>query len=295
MNDLLLECPLCDSEQLAIFSSLKDYSISKENFTLSQCQTCDFVFTNPRPSKTSISKYYESPDYISHSNSKKGIFNKVYQLIRDYSIRKKIKLISSFADTDKSIMDFGCGTGEFLNACFQAGWTATGIEPNQKARTFAIDTYHLDVKDELNLNQIPLKSLKIITLWHVLEHVHDVNERIENFSLLLKDSGFLIIAVPNHKSYDASYYNNHWAAFDVPRHLYHFSEKTIKELFSRHKFSWVKSFPMKFDSFYVSMLSEKYKGNKFPFLKAIYIGLKSNLLAKGNPEKFSSVIYIFKK
>ncbi len=272
-----------------------DYSISKEKFALSSCAECGFIFTNPRPEKDNISKYYESSDYISHSNSTAGLLNKIYQFVRRYLLNKKIKLVDRYLEDDRSLLDIGCGTGEFLNACKKLGWLTKGVEPNKNARSLCHENYNLDVIDESKIETISPKSFKVITMWHVLEHVHTLKKRIEELSGLLKYNGVAIIAVPNRESYDAVYYEKYWAAYDIPRHLHHFSATNIKSLFQQHGFEYIESVPMKFDSFYVSILSEKYKENKFPFLNAFWIGLKSNLIAGKNQEKYSSVIYVFRK
>lgn len=293
--EILSNCPICDGEKINPILEVTDYSISKEKFTISSCSTCSFLFTNPRPERENISKYYESSDYISHSNSKTGLINKIYQFVRRHLLNKKIKLVSKYLDSDNSILDIGCGTGEFLNACKKQGWLTKGVEPNENARKFCLDNYNLGVVDESEIGTFLPKSFSVITMWHVLEHVHGLKKRVEDLSFLLKNNGIAIIAVPNRESFDAVYYEKYWAAYDIPRHLYHFASENIKDLFKQNDFEHIESLPMKFDSFYVSILSEKYKNNKFQFLNAFRIGLKSNLIAGKNQEKYSSVIYVFRK
>jgi 2-polyprenyl-3-methyl-5-hydroxy-6-metoxy-1,4-benzoquinol methylase len=294
MMEILVNCPVCNSVELLSSFQITDYSISKEVFNTSVCNECEFLFTNPRPNQDGISKYYESTEYISHSNTKRGLTNKIYQVVRQYSIKKKIDLVASYNDAGK-ILDIGCGTGEFLSSCKKRGWITKGIEPNDKARSYSHSEYGLDVINESEIIHIPSGSFETITMWHVLEHVHHLKKRIEEVSLILKNRGIAVVAVPNHESFDASHYGKYWAAYDIPRHLYHFSAANIKQLFNQYNFEWIKSVPMRFDSFYVSILSEKYRSNKFPFINGLNIGLKSNLMAGKNPEKFSSVIYIFRK
>jgi ubiquinone/menaquinone biosynthesis C-methylase UbiE len=295
MMETLTSCPICGGLSLSWCTKIKDHSITKEIFTISRCESCNFLFTNPRPLKEEIYKYYESPAYISHTNSKNGLFNNIYQRIRQFTIRKKLSLASHYAENDKSILDIGSGTGEFLNICDKNGWLTKGVEPNSNARNFSTTEYRLDVVNDSDLSLIPPNSFKIITMWHVLEHVHELKKRVNEIYDLLKDGGIAIIAVPNHESWDAAYYKTYWAAYDIPRHLYHFSPLNIKELFGQNNFEWIESIPMKFDSFYVSLLSEKYMGSIFYVLNAAYTGLKSNISAGKNPEKFSSTIYIFRK
>ena len=295
MLETLVNCPICNSTNLSLFKKIKDYSITGELFTITQCANCDFVFTNPRPDECTIARYYESPDYISHSNKKEGFLNRVYQVIRNYSLKRKLALISRYSESDKTILDLGCGTGTFLYECSLNGWIGEGIEPNKTARDNAFKEYKLIIKDEPAIIDFKPKSFQIITLWHVLEHVYHLKKRLDEISFILKDNGKIIIALPNYQSYDAAHYNQKWAAYDVPRHLYHFSGKSIRNLLEQFGYSCIESIPMKFDSYYVSILSEKYSKSNMPLVNGIISGLKSNLLAGKDPGKYSSVIYVFGK
>ena len=295
--ELLKECPSCGSGNHTFVRKCKDFTVSAELFQIVQCSSCKLLFTNPRPDTSEISRYYESKDYISHSNSNAGIFNKIYKLIRNYSIKKKIQLIEQCSSSSqKNLLDIGCGTGEFLHACKNAGWSVTGIEPSEMAREQAKKNWSLNVYDESGL--IALKEgekQNIITMWHVLEHVHTLQQRLRQIHELLDKAGILIVAVPNYTSWDAEHYQDLWAAYDVPRHLYHFSPGVLKTSISSYGFKHIASKPMPFDSFYVSLLSEKYKSGKSNIIKAMISGMRSNLKAGKNPEKYSSVIYIFQK
>ena len=258
-----------------------------------QCDDCSFRFTNPRPEVDQLGRYYESQDYISHSNTRKGIFSFVYQSIRRLTIRSKFRMVSALSN-GKSLLDIGCATGELLSYFARNGWQVTGIEPNQKARNFAREVYKLKVEDELFLTSTPEKSFDVITMWHVLEHVPDLNKRFEEINRLLKQDGLLIIAVPNHESRDAVHYGKYWAGYDVPRHLHHFTKKTMKALFEKHGLICIKMIPMKFDSFYVSLLSEKYIHGKNRWMAAVWSGIKSNWHGKWK-NNYSSMIFVAKR
>lgn len=273
----------------------QDYTVSNQKFELVYNTKFDMLETFPQPKIKDLGNYYESEDYISHTDSKKSVVDKLYQIVKGYTLNKKLKLINSFKTDQKNLLDVGCGTGDFLLNCKTNGWKVEGVEPNNNAKNLAktklaINQYSIVYTD---LSEINSKQFDVITLWHVLEHVPNLSAYISNLKLLLKPSGVLVIAVPNYKSYDANYYKQFWAAFDVPRHLWHFSKKSIQLLFSEQKMNVVKILPMKFDSFYVSLLSEKYKRGKTNFLKAFSIGLLSNLKAIRNKE-YSSLIYILK-
>jgi 2-polyprenyl-3-methyl-5-hydroxy-6-metoxy-1,4-benzoquinol methylase len=290
----LTNCPLCGGNSPKKIMQCTDFTVSRETFDIVQCSNCGFKYTNPRPDEKSIGKYYESEDYVSHSNSKKGIINTVYHWVRNYSLRKKVELINKQSKKG-NLLDIGCGTGEFLSTAVADGWIGQGIEPNDKARNQAISNYSLNVLPEEGIKSLNTEHFDVITMWHVLEHVHNLNERVEELYSLLKPGGKAIIAVPNCSSFDASTYGNNWAAYDVPRHLYHFTPETIKALFRKHKFEHIQSYPMKFDSFYVSMLTEKNVHQKNKLFPAFLNGFKSNMKTKNDAEKYSSVIYVFVK
>ncbi len=286
-------CPVCNNNTSDSFLKCKDYTVSKDIFDIVKCKSCGFAFTNPRPIEEKIGGFYESDEYISHSNTSKGVINSIYQKVRNYTISKKISLLKTLS-SEKKLLDIGSGTGEFLNAAKQKGFDVTGAEPSETARSFSNKTYNLNVTNESSLSSYSPDSFDFITMWHVLEHVYHLNDRILEIKRLLSIDGHVIIAVPNLNSYDAKHYEEHWAAYDLPRHLYHFSPETIEMLFEKHGLKLVKKLPMIFDSFYVSMLSEKYKTGKSNLLKALYVGLKSNVKARTN-KNYSSQIYIFKK
>lgn len=290
----LTTCPVCGGESSKKVMDCIDYTVSRETFSIVQCTKCGFKYTNPRPDGKEIGKYYESEEYVSHSNSKKGLINTVYHWVRNYSLRKKVELINSQSKKG-NLLDIGCGTGEFLSTAVANGWKGQGIEPNDKARNQAISNHKLNVLPESGIASLQNNNFDVITMWHVLEHVHTLNERVLEIYSLLKPGGKAIIAVPNCTSYDASVYGKEWAAYDVPRHLYHFTPETMKALFRKHKIDFVQSYPMKFDSFYVSMLTEKNVHKQNRLLPAFLNGFKSNLKTKNDAEKYSSVIYVFVK
>lgn len=287
-------CPVCQHAQFSPFLTCLDYTVSRETFQTVQCDSCGFKFTNPRPEETVLGNYYKSEDYVSHSNTKKGFINSAYQLIRKYTLLKKLQLISKYYKTG-NILDIGCGTGEFLNTCKNAKWKTMGIEPDPGARKMAIENYGLDVREEVEIKKLDNESFDIISMWHVLEHVPQLNERIEDLKRLIKPNGVIIIAVPNCNSLDAGIYKEHWAAYDVPRHLYHFTPKDIEQIFKNHGLKLNTVLPMIFDSFYVSMLSEKIKTGKTNIIRSTWNGLRSNFSAIKSGKTYSSQIYLIRK
>ena len=287
-------CPICNSSTSNQFLTCIDHTVSRETFYIAQCQSCGFKYTNPRPEEQSLGAYYQSEEYVSHSNTKKGFINYTYQIVRKYTLLKKLQLLSKYYKTGK-VLDIGCGTGEFLNVCKQAKWYTTGIEPSPDARNMAIKNYNLNILEESEIKNLPSESFDVITMWHVLEHVPKLNERIEDLKRLIKPNGIIIIAVPNCNSLDAKIYKENWAAYDVPRHLYHFIPKDIELLFKKHDLKMFKVLPMVFDSFYVSMLSEKIKTGRSHIIKSIWNGLRSNIAAIKNGKTYSSQIYLIRK
>jgi 2-polyprenyl-3-methyl-5-hydroxy-6-metoxy-1,4-benzoquinol methylase len=298
MNNMTVEevCPLCGNSQISSTLSVKDYSISQETFQLKKCNSCTFLFTTPVPNQDAIGRYYASDVYISHTDSNKGVIEQLYQLVRKRTLAGKRKLIASLTHREKgSILDYGCGTGAFLNEMKSHGWKTDGIEPDAGARAKAEQLIGGDIGLPNELPNLTAQSYDAVTMWHVLEHVHDLNKTIQEVKRVLKPEGKLFVAVPNHQSFDAQHYGTYWAAYDVPRHLHHFSPETMKSLMERHGLKIVVKKGMWFDSFYVSMLSEKYKIGKINYFKAFFIGLISNLYAFLNVEKCSSLIYVISK
>jgi SAM-dependent methyltransferase len=286
-------CPVCSTKHFEDFITCKDYTVSGELFKIVNCKSCGFKFTNPRPADDKLGDYYKSEDYISHSNTSKGIISKLYHIVRNYTLGKKEALVSGYVSRG-TILDYGCGTGMFLSACKAKGWDCLGMEPDAGARKIG-EGMGLKVHEDLAslARSLSGKKLDAITLWHVLEHVTGLEETLRFFKSELKPGGVLIVAVPNYTSADANHYKEHWAAYDVPRHLYHFEIGSISKLMYNHGFKLDACKPMKFDSFYVSMLSEKYKTGSIKYVSAFINGLSSNLKAK-QAKDYSSVIYVFK-
>ena len=247
-----------------------------------------------RPSIDKLGGYYKSEDYISHTDAKRNLFEKAYHFIKSVALKRKLKLINKLANQEKTLLDVGCGTGDFLKVAKDNHWEVFGIEPNKNARDIANQKTNNTVFDVEHLFKFEPNSFDVITLWHVLEHLPKLDEHISIFESLLKPSGRLIIAVPNFKSYDALHYKNFWAAFDVPRHLWHFSKASISKLVSRQNMKVEKTLPMIFDAYYVSLLSEKYKSGTMNLFRAFWIGFRSNTKGKRSKE-YSSLIYIIKK
>ena len=270
--------------------TVKDHLVSNEEFTLDFDAEKEMLLTKPQPDASKLLQYYESDQYISHTDNKKGLVPFLYHVVKKRSLKKKLGLINSLKKNANSILDIGSGTGAFLSFIKSDFRYVTGIEPNQKARELAKEK---GISLEQDLNDVRDKLFDVITMWHVLEHVPNLEETIRDVEALLKPNGILIIAVPNFYSFDAAYYKNFWAAFDVPRHLWHFSKASMNKLFS-DKLSLLKISPMVFDSFYVSMLSEKNKSGKLNLLKAFFVGLRSNIYALFTKE-YSSLIYCYQK
>ncbi len=267
----------------------KDYSVTGERFELIYDPDFKMLCTQPQPQD--LKKYYESQSYISHTDANKTLIDKLYQRVKKYSLMKKAGLISKYCSGEKTLLDVGAGTGDFLLKAKKSGWDVQGVEPNKDARLLAEGK---GIGLSTSLHSLPNRKYAVITLWHVLEHLPNLEKQIENLVSRLTDKGTLVIAVPNYKSYDAGHYGPYWAAFDVPRHLWHFSKESIQCLFANRGMKVIKVKPMIFDSFYVSLLSEKYKTGRQNYFKAFAIGLWSNLKALGSKE-YSSHIYILRR
>jgi 2-polyprenyl-3-methyl-5-hydroxy-6-metoxy-1,4-benzoquinol methylase len=289
-------CPVCNSATISNQLRAEDYTVSHQQFEIWECANCSLRFTQNVPDLLAVTDFYQSDNYISHTDTDKGIINKLYHLVRKTTLKRKLHLIEQTTGIQKgTLLDIGAGSGAFAHTMQQAGWGVTGLEPDAATRQRAAALYNLELQDTGALFQLPAPGFDAITLWHVLEHVHELHAYIEQIKLLLKEKGRALIAVPNYTSYDAQTYRQYWAAYDVPRHLYHFSPAAVKNLLKQHGLQLLAIKPMWFDSFYISMLSEQYKNGKNNFIKAVWTGMLSNLTALFNKERCSSVIYVIGK
>ncbi|MGL4347574.1 MAG: class I SAM-dependent methyltransferase [Chitinophagaceae bacterium] len=291
-------CVLCNSVNIKYKDTFKDEFLSKENFELWQCGDCGFEFTQGIPSIANMDKYYESKEYVSHSNTQKGIIYKLYNIVRSQMLNTKKNWIKKYASKDsKTLLDIGCGTGHFIKIMQLSNFHVVGVEPNKiaitVARSFIKTQWVYSTLEEVNNLHT---TFDVITLFHVLEHLHDLQNSFQQINHLLKEDGLLTIAVPNRNSFDATHYKMAWAAYDMPRHLWHFSYENIKQLASQYGMKIVAYKPMVFDAFYVSLLSEKqYCKSKFYFLKGVWWGGCSVVGSFFNRKKSSSIVYFIKR
>jgi 2-polyprenyl-3-methyl-5-hydroxy-6-metoxy-1,4-benzoquinol methylase len=289
-------CPVCGSAEIKNVFSATDHTVSGQQFTIAECNACTLRFTQDGPDEQSIGPYYKSEDYISHTNTSKGLIAGLYKNVRNRTMVMKRRLVEKATGIAKGMhLDVGSGVGAFVNEMKSNGWNSTGLEPDEGARGVARQLYGIELSDIAEFYRLPDGGFDAITLWHVLEHVHDLHRYINQLKTLLKERGILFIAVPNYTSRDSAIYKEHWAAYDVPRHLYHFSPRSMEILMQRNGLKILEYKPMWYDSFYISLLSSKYKNGKSGLISAFFNGVRSNLDALGNVKKCSSVIYIIRK
>jgi len=290
------ECVICKSEKIAVLHTCIDYTATKETFEVWKCNSCSHGFTQKIPVQAEIGKYYDSAEYISHSDTKKGLVNKLYHSARNYMLNSKRKLVQKFTvSKTPKLLDIGSGTGYFLNNLKEHNIQSEGLEVDENSRKRSIEKFDVKVSDLDKLFLFESDAFDAVTMWHVLEHVETLNEYIIQIKKILNAKGKAFIAVPNHDSYDGAFYKQYWAGFDVPRHLWHFTPKSMELLFKKHGMRLVKKKHMPFDPFYISLLSQKYKGGALQFLKGMTIGKLAFFNGLFNVDKASSVIYIFEK
>jgi 2-polyprenyl-3-methyl-5-hydroxy-6-metoxy-1,4-benzoquinol methylase len=286
-------CPACGNPNISPVLVAKDHTVSQESFPIWECQNCTLRFTQQVPDEAQIGSYYRSENYVSHTETKKGLINALYHFVRKKTLAGKLALVVKETGIEKGkLLDIGAGTGAFSSYMQKHGWEITALEPDAGVRKRASDLYGLEMQPSSTLPQLNGSAYHAITMWHVLEHVHNLHEYLDEIKRLLAPNGKGFIAVPNYTSYDAVHYGEHWAAYDVPRHLYHFSPAAMKALLKQHQLKLQKTEPMWYDSFYVSMLSEKYMNGASNNFAALVSGFRSNSAARTDPERCSSLIYI---
>jgi SAM-dependent methyltransferase len=289
-------CPICSSEEISLYLKCRDHLVSKEEFELYRCYECGFIFTREYPGELEIRKYYESENYISHDDRAKGFINRVYLSVRDIMLSRKLKLAKNATGLKLgNILDIGCGTGYFAGTMNKAGWDVTGIEPNEKARDFGVSIFGIKVLSPEEISDLTDNSFDCITMWHVMEHFHDPFRYSDEISRLIKADGICIIALPNSDSADAEYYGRYWAAYDLPRHLWHFNPSSFRLFWEKKGYEIVRIKRLPLDVFYISILSERNKGSKLPFIKGLAIGGVFALKSALNKNKCSSLIYFLSK
>lgn len=287
------KCPWCGSDKAQINLWLKDEFLTKEDFHICECLNCGLLYTMPRPSKDKIGEYYKSEEYYSHQENKKGFIPRIYEQVKKVNLKHKYKLATQGKQVGK-MLDIGCGVGDFLHTAESYGWQCIGVEPSEDAKAIARQRTTANILSSEELENLPDASFDVITMWHVLEHVDDLKWQVTQLQRLIKTKGRIVIALPNYKSYDGQYYKEHWAAYDVPRHLNHFNRSTIAKILTTNDLKLVKTDKLKWDAYYISYLSEQYKIHKLPLIKGVYRGWISNLKARRSGE-WSSVVYIFEK
>lgn len=287
------KCPWCESEKTKIHLHLKDEFLSKENFQIHECLNCGLLFTEPRPTKERIGEYYKSEEYYSHQENKKGLIPKIYENVKAINLKAKYKMATKGLEKG-IILDIGCGVGDFLHMMEQNGWETIGIEPSADAKDIARKRMKAKLLSPEEITNLKEESLDLITMWHVLEHVDDLKSEVQHLYRLLKRGGRLVLALPNFQSFDAQYYKQFWAAYDVPRHLNHFCRKSIDKIFSNSVLRLKQTDKLIWDAYYISYMSEKYQKHKLPLIRGIARGLQSNCKARKSGE-WSSLVYVFEK
>jgi 2-polyprenyl-3-methyl-5-hydroxy-6-metoxy-1,4-benzoquinol methylase len=289
-------CPLCSSEMTDVNFICIDHFITKEQFAIARCSKCGFLFTQDYPDENEIYKYYESDDYISHSDTSKGIVNKIYHLIRQFMLLRKKKIVNKFTGLKSgSLLDVGSGTGHFASVMQKSGWSVKGVEINEKARNSSATQFDLDIIAPEFISGLDSNSFDCVTMWHVLEHFHDPFRYISEIIRLIKPGGLCLVALPNSGSFDAKYYRQTWAAYDVPRHLWHFDTFTFGDFAAKSGLKLERKLVLPFDVFYISALSEKYKGSHWPFIKGLARAAWFSFLTFFKRSRSSSVIYVLRK
>ncbi len=295
--ETLKQCPVCRGESFEEYIRCKDNVASGEIFIICKCTVCSFLFTNPRPTESECGTYYQSTNYVSHADEKWSLVLFLYRTIRKINLRWKLGIINRLVPrkSQRNILDYGCGLGTFLNYSKQNGWNTTGMDISEDARNVVKQRYAIDVFENAEIHKGEAGKYEIITLWHVLEHVYELDKTIDSLKKSLTNLGYILFALPNSDSYDAKKYGSNWDAYDVPRHIYHYNPDTIQKLMNRHGFELAEMQPMKYDAYYVSIRSEWHSGNKIlGIIKGVWGGFISNFKSAGN-QNHSSMLYIFKK
>ena len=289
-------CPVCSGSRFKKVMVCVDRQATGETFTICRCTGCGLLITKNAPVESQIGRYYDSPAYIPHSDSSKGLMNRAYHLVRRIMLFRKLRLIRHACHIKRgTLLDIGTGTGYFPAYMLHKGWTVTAIEKSEQARRFAGRHFSVEVLPTEELFRQREEEYDAITMWHVTEHIEQLNETWEQIYKSLKRTGVLIVAVPNPRSYDAGVYGKDWAAYDVPRHLWHFTPSVMQQLGAKHGFILAERHTMPFDAFYISMMSERQQKHSLALLRGFWTGLRGLAASSVKKDKSSSITYVFRK
>ena len=291
------KCPICGHNEFEKVYDLDDYKITQETFSLQKCTHCTLIYTVDPPLGDNIGRYYESDDYLEHSNRKNDLFSRMYGWGRDLMFGYKYGILKKLG-SEKKILDIGAGSGYFLNFMRGKGYSVTGIEMSERARNHAKEVHNLDIHpDEMFHNKAFKEKFDIISLWHVMEHLYDLNQVVKRFDELLNPNGHLVIALPNYNALEVEIYKKYWNGWDVPRHLWHFSPQSLKHLMNNHGFEIERMKMMPLDPLFNTLLTNKYRqGNAvMNVLRMCTVGVMSLISGLFNVEKASSIIYVIKR
>ena len=286
-------CSWCGTPSENQYLHLKDYFLSQEEFDIFECKNCGLLFTVPRPDPTVIGKYYQSDEYYSHQRNTKGFIPRLYEWVKSFNLRNKVNMAIGDLPQGK-LLDIGCGVGDFLCQVKNQNWEVMGIEPSEDAKNIAESRLGFRPIAPTESPALENSSFDVITLWHVLEHVDDLHFQTSEIVRLLKPGGRLIIALPNFQSFDCQYFKDKWAAWDVPRHLNHFSSDTLQKMVVSLGFKPIDTKKLIWDAFYISYLSERYANRSFSLMRGAWVGLRSNMKARRSG-MYSSLVYRFQK
>lgn len=286
-------CPWCGNPSNHTYLKVKDYFLTQEEFELFQCDHCGLVFTVPRPAPEQIGNYYKSEEYYSHQQNTKGFIPKIYESVKSINLRGKVAM-ATYDMVKGRLLDIGCGVGDFLLQVKKLGWEVMGIEPSEQASNIAQSRLGFAPLKPMDYEKLPDQSFDVITMWHVLEHVDDLKSQTKELNRLLRPGGRLVIALPNYQSFDCQYYSDKWAAWDVPRHLNHFTHDCLQGILNANDFKYLDTQRLIWDAYYISFLSEKYLGHSLPLIRGAWVGLKSNCKAR-RYGMYSSLVYRYEK
>ncbi len=289
-------CPLCGASGQIPYAGCTDYTVSKEHYTLMRCPSCGMVYTLDPPSQDKMAQYDKLGLKLKLGDSPSGLIGKLYYRVRSYMLGRKAHIVESQSyRTAGTLLNYGAKTGFFSHRMERRGWKVISVEKYHEERQFSLEMFHHRMIDLNEMDKLRPGTFDVITLWHVFEHNPHPDKLLDRFYDLLRPGGILVMACPNICSTDAMHYGPYWAAYDVPRHLWHFSPTSLCNLVHKHGFTLMHHESMPFDSFYISILSEKQMRHKLAFIRGFLYGLHSWLVSLSKRGKSSSLVYVFRK
>ena len=240
---------LCNKSNINNFKKkITGINVDKYSFSIYKCKDCNVGISRPFLSKKERERVHSIGPY---RNTKGKRFNFIIEYLVNFFCIQRAKRILKYKNIGK-ILDVGSGSGLLLSILKSKGWMTVANEINSKTASVIKKNYGLSIlQGDINSSKIKKNSFDVINISHVLEHMTDPFSVIKKCNNILKENGFIFVAIPNNNSLQSIIGKKHWYHLCLPYHLYHLTEKNLTSLLKRNNFEikYIKHFDAEMNIF----------------------------------------------